>query len=274
MQFEELTDTIKGKLYERIGNSFLFSYTLFFLTINWKFFYLVVLKKELKNIEDFLQDQSLEIYKPICYSLLYTIFMPIIVLISETYSEFIKTGTLFLRNFMRKNWQEHELSTIKEIENKYISKIQELESMLNLHTRDYQDLSDNILQWYRIDRNIPETTVVEFWSCNDNIIPGDVAINNNGVITRQISNKNQILGIIVYKPSSYSALIVKNGFITTDIINLAEKQNINKPGKYFLSTKSPSRLEYLAPELKGVFQIVGESFTDGSFKIEISSESR
>ncbi|GBF52154.1 hypothetical protein LPTSP4_36930, partial [Leptospira ryugenii] len=39
MNFEEITDTIKGKLYERIGNTFLFSYSILFLSINWNYFY-------------------------------------------------------------------------------------------------------------------------------------------------------------------------------------------------------------------------------------------
>ncbi|WP_244310101.1 hypothetical protein [Leptospira mtsangambouensis] len=116
MNFEELIDTIKGKLYERLSNPILFSYSIFFITFNWRFFYKLIQGDSLSSIDQFLINNSFEITKPAIYSLIYVILTPILKLISEPYSEFIKTLTLASRNYFRKNWQEQDMATISEIE--------------------------------------------------------------------------------------------------------------------------------------------------------------
>ncbi|EMS83792.1 hypothetical protein [Leptospira noguchii] len=60
----------------------------------------------------------------------------------------------------------------------------------------------------------------------------------------------------------------------SSVIDIKERQNINKPGKYYLSNISPSRLERLPDSGEGTFQIVGELKDDGNFSIAKESFTR
>lgn len=268
MQFEEITDTIKGKLYERIGNPLLFSYSILFLGINWKFIYLLILSENIVIIDRFLKENPLDYHNPLLYSIAYTFITPLFSLISETYGEFIKSGTLYFRNYMRKNWQEHELATIKTIEDKYKSRIIELEDRIKSETKDYMILEECILNWYRFDKKLPSDSKISLFHCAENLVVGDVAINSNGNAIRSTSGNLSVLGIVMYKPGKSYAIILEKGKFTKEILNIAERQNVNGAGKYYLSKSSPSRLEKLFPEIKGDFHIIGSLEEDGSFTVQ------
>ncbi|RHX77427.1 hypothetical protein [Leptospira yasudae] len=271
MKFEELIETIKGKLYERISHPFIFSFTFFFLGVNWRFFYKLYLGDSVASIDSVLVSNPLQYCKPALYSLYYVLLTPLLSLFSEPYSELIKTGILKLRNYMRKNWQEQDMMTIAEIEQKYIQEIDGLKSAVGAERKNYFNISESLKKWFRKEHELADDTVLQFYRCFPDLMVGDIALDQNGEALRGTGNSGRtILGVVVDKPGSDFAFVIEKGILKPSVLDIREKQNINKPGKYYLSDVNLSRL-VLVPERAGTYQVVGELMDDGSFVISKQS---
>ncbi len=270
MNFEEITDTIKGKLYERIGNTFLFSYTVLFISINWKFFYQIYNAYGLKRINEFLSKTPIDVTQPLYFASLYTLIMPILILISESYQELVKIGTIQIRNFMRKKWQQVELTTISEIEDKYKNKILALETKISNDEKQFELISNNLVAWFKKNYNLDNSINIIFHKSSENLRVGDVAVNVDGIASRFISSNYPVLGIVVDKPTATYSFILRNGELSADICDISQFQNINTDGTYILSFKYPSRLDYLSESTKGNLQQVGKK-AGNQFIVELKN---
>ncbi|EOQ97810.1 hypothetical protein LEP1GSC195_1455 [Leptospira wolbachii serovar Codice str. CDC] len=270
MDFNEITDTIKGKLYERIGNTFLFSYSIFFISTNWIFLFQIINSYPIKTIIQSKQEYPIDFITPICYAALYSLLMPLIVLITESYNELARTGTLKIRNSMRKKWQEVELTTIQAIENKYINKINHLQTTIANDESQFASLSANLLNWFRQKEKLTENTNVIFVKCAENLSVGDVAVNVNGLASRFTSSDYPVLGIVVNKPTSSHSFIINRGEVPLETCDISQYQNINKNGTYVLSSRFPGRLEILSENDKGKYLKVGKKEAE-KFIIELQN---
>ncbi|GBF52142.1 hypothetical protein LPTSP4_36800 [Leptospira ryugenii] len=273
MNFEEITDTIKGKLYERIGNTFLFSYSILFLSINWKYFYQIYNAYSLIKINDYLEKNPINLITPLYFAILYTLFMPVIILISESYQELVKIGTIQIRNYMRKKWQEVELTTISSIEEKYKNKILALETKIRNNEIQFELISKNLVDWFKKNYNIDDSVTIIFHKTSENLKVGDVAVNVDGIASRFISSNYPVLGIVVDKPTETYSFIIKDGELNPEICDISQFQNIILDGIYILSNKFPSRLDYLDNERRGTLQQIGKK--EGSkFTVELKNIQR
>ncbi|TGL45978.1 hypothetical protein [Leptospira perdikensis] len=275
MNFDELIDSIKAKLYERISNPFLFSFTLLLISINWRFFYKLYLSDSISSIDEFLAKNPFKILEPALYSLAYVIITPLLTLFSEPYSELIKTITLYARNYLRKKYQEQEMSTIEEIENKYINEIQALREKLSLEKADYMNISNSLIKLFKTENSIPDDVDIQFFQCSNDLMIGDVALNlHNQAIRESASSGNPIIGLVIGKAGTNYVYVARKGKIESSLLDLRIIQNISRPGQYYLSRTTFSRLEELPANAIGSFQIIGELNEDGSFCISLSSLSK
>ncbi|TGM89002.1 hypothetical protein [Leptospira licerasiae] len=271
MKFEELIETIKGKLYERISHPFLFSFTFFFFGVNWRFFYKLYIGDSITSIDLFLQTNPIQYCKPALYSLYYVLFIPLLSLFSEPYAELVKTGILKIRNYMRKNWQEHDMKTIAEIEEKYIQEIDGLRSAIGAERRNYFNISESLKKWFRKEHELADDVILQFYKCFPDLMVGDIALDQNGDALRGAANSGRpILGVVVDKPGSEYAFVIEKGVLKPSVLDIREKQNINKPGKYCLSDVNMSRLN-IVPDREGTYQVIGELLDDGTFLVEKQS---
>ncbi|UOG42060.1 hypothetical protein [Leptospira noguchii] len=191
MKFEDLIETIKGKLYERISNPFLFSFTFFFISTNWRFFYKLYMGDSMNSMDSLLEKHPINYCMPAVYSLLYVLFVPLLSLFSEPYTELVRTGTLALRNYMRKNWQDQEMSTIAKVERKYIEEIETLQSSIAADRKNYFNISESLKKWFRDKHGLDGDVNLQFYKCFPDLIVGDVAIEQNGDALRGAANSGR-----------------------------------------------------------------------------------
>lgn len=275
MNLNEVIEEVKGKLYERISSPFLFTYSLSFIIFNWRFIYRILHAERTYVLDDYLVQHPLDYENPFLYSIAYVLIIPILNLISVTYNEFVTTGTIYLRNYMRKNWQGHDIKTIASIENKYISEILALKDKINSEKVEYVNVADSLIRVFKTEKQLPNSLNIIMKKCESNLAIGDVALDIPNLAVRDNgSSGKSTLGIVLGKPGTEFAFIVISGEIPCSALDLRVKQSISQSGEYFLSKTDSSRLEYLESETKGNIQIVGELLDNGNFIVKKRSINR